>query len=96
MHIDPAEGALCRIWAALHIFPCEMSSGFAGLHPQAHYSRRDTSGYSMCRGMWRIEEYAHLYSKMPPNPWAHSADKDFSVFKKASVLITIRLPHITI
>lgn len=29
-----------EFWAVLHIFPCAMPTGFAGLHSQAHQSRR--------------------------------------------------------
>ncbi len=43
-----------------------------------HISLGDRCRYStVCAEMWQTEESLHLYSKVPPNPRAYSADKDF-------------------
>lgn len=43
-----------------------------------HISRGDRCRYSaVCAETWQTEGSVRLYSKVPPNPRAHSADKDF-------------------
>lgn len=76
--IDHTESAWCRILGSTPYFPlCNAQRicwvAFVG----TSVKETDVDTVQHVQRCGRLEESMHLYSEVPPNPWAHSADKDF-------------------